>query len=261
MIKIAICDDEPNIRHYLAALIQKQGISHETEVTEYAFLTDYLARGAGTDLLFLDIEMPQEPDGVRKAGAENALPQGRIRNGMELARRIRDTDAFLQPLIIFVTGYEKYVYDAFDVDAFQYLLKPVDEQRFSEVFARAVERILAKQSRQPDTRSLLIQSAHRNKTVPLDSIYYIESRNHKVILHLKEGLFSYYARIGELEEELTDQFFRIHKGYLINLSYVDSYNRTEVELTNGERLLISRYKYADFVKAYLRFVKGRLADE
>ena len=149
MIKIAICDDEPNIRHYLAALIQKQGISHETEVTEYAFLTDYLACGAGTDLLFLDIEMPQEPDGVRKAGAENALPQGRIRNGMELARRIRDTDAFLQPLIIFVTGYEKYVYDAFDVDAFQYLLKPVDEQRFSEVFARAVERILAKQSRQP----------------------------------------------------------------------------------------------------------------
>ena len=78
---------------------------------------------------------------------------------------------------------------------------------------------------------------------------------------MKEGLFSYYARIGELEDELTDQFFRIHKGYLINLSYVDSYSRTEVELTNGERLLISRYKYVDFVKAYLRFVKGRLADE
>lgn len=260
MIKIAICDDEPNIRHYLAALIQKQRVSHETEVAEYASLREYLSRGAGTDLLFLDIEMPQEPDGFREAESEHAA-QSLPRNGMELARRIRDTDAFLQPLIIFVTGYEKYVYDAFDVDAFQYLLKPVDEQRFSEVFARAVERILAKQSRQPDTRSLLIQSAHRNKTVPLDSIYYIESRNHKVILHLKEGLFSYYARIGELEDELTDQFFRIHKGYLINLSYVDSYSRTEVELTNGERLLISRYKYADFVKAYLRFVKGRLADE
>ena len=244
MIKIAICDDEPNIRHYLAALIQKQRVSHETEVAEYASLREYLSRGAGTDLLFLDIEMPQEPDGFREAESEHTA-QSLPRNGMELARRIRDTDAFLQPLIIFVTGYEKYVYDAFDVDAFQYLLKPVDEQRFSE----------------PDTRSLLIQSAHRNKTVPLDSIYYIESRNHKVILHLKEGLFSYYARIGELEDELTDQFFRIHKGYLINLSYVDSYSRTEVELTNGERLLISRYKYADFVKAYLRFVKGRLADE
>ncbi len=260
MIKIAICDDEPNIRHYLATLIQKQRVSHETEVAEYASLREYLSCGAGTDLLFLDIEMPQEPDGFREAESEHTA-QSLPRNGMELARRIRDTDAFLQPLIIFVTGYEKYVYDAFDVDAFQYLLKPVDEQRFSEVFARAVERILAKQSRQPDTRSLLIQSAHRNKTVPLDSIYYIESRNHKVILHLKEGLFSYYARIGELEDELTDQFFRIHKGYLINLSYVDSYSRTEVELTNGERLLISRYKYADFVKAYLRFVKGRLADE
>ena len=144
MIKIAICDDEPNIRHYLAALIQKQRVSHETEVAEYASLREYLSRGAGTDLLFLDIEMPQEPDGFREAESEHTA-QSLPRNGMELARRIRDTDAFLQPLIIFVTGYEKYVYDAFDVDAFQYLLKPVDEQRFSEVFARAVERILAKQ--------------------------------------------------------------------------------------------------------------------
>ena len=108
MIKIAICDDEPNIRHYLAALIQKQRVSHETEVAEYASLREYLSRGAGTDLLFLDIEMPQEPDGFREAESEHTA-QSLPRNGMELARRIRDTDAFLQPLIIFVTGYEKYV--------------------------------------------------------------------------------------------------------------------------------------------------------
>lgn len=184
-----------------------------------------------------------------------------VENGMELARQIRSKESCAQPLIIFVTGYEKYVYDAFDVDAFQYLLKPVDEERFSEVFDRAVRRVLAKRKGPPNSGTLLIQYEHRSKTIPLESIYYIESRNHKVILHLKEGPLSYYARIGDLEVELQDQFCRIHKGYLINLSYVDSYTKTELELTNGETLLISRYKYPDFVKAYLRFVKGRISDE
>ena len=102
---------------------------------------------------------------------------------------------------------------------------------------------------------LTLQSANTSRTVPLDSIYYIESSNHKVELHLKDGEFACYAKIGDLELELQDQFFRIHKGYLVNLAYVEGYSKTEVTLTNGEKLLISKYKYQDFVKAYLRFVK------
>ena len=56
-------------------------------------------------------------------------------------------------------------------------------------------------------------------------------------------------------QELGDQFCRVHKGYLVNLAYVEGYSKTELTLTNGEKLLISKYKYQDFVKAYLRFVK------
>ena len=85
--------------------------------------------------------------------------------------------------------------------------------------------------------------------------YYIESSNHKVELHLKDGEFVCYAKIGDLELELQDQFFRIHKGYLVNLAYVAGYSKTEVTLANGERLLLSKYKYQDFVKAYLHFLK------
>ncbi len=235
MIKIAICDDEANIRTYLTSLIRAQ--SRPCEIVEYASAGDCLADHREIDLLFLDIELaPSGPD------------------GMALARKIREQTSGTQPVIIFVTGYERYVFDAFDVGAFQYLLKPVDEEKFAQVFTRAVAQIESS-SKKPG-HVLTLQFAHTSKTVPQDSIYYIESSNHKVILHLRNGEFTCYAKIRDLESELQGRFFRIHKGYLVNLSYVDGYNKTEVTLTNGEKLLLSKYKYRDFVKAYLRFLKG-----
>ena len=236
MIKIAICDDEANIRAYLSSLIQAQDCP--CEIVEYASAGDCLADTQKIDLLFLDIEL---------------APSGSGLDGMALARKIRERATVTQPVIIFVTGYERYVFDAFDVGAFQYLLKPVNEEKFAQVFARAVEQIGT--TKEKPGRVLTLQSANTSRTVPLDSIYYIESSNHKVELHLKDGEFACYAKIGDLELELQDQFFRIHKGYLVNLSYVAGYSKTEVTLTNGERLLLSKYKYQDFVKAYLHFLK------
>ena len=238
MIKIAICDDEANIRAYLSSLIQAQDCP--CEIVEYASAGDCLADTQKIDLLFLDIEL---------------APSGSGLDGMALARKIRERATVTQPVIIFVTGYERYVFDAFDVGAFQYLLKPVNEEKFAQVFARAVEQIAANRENPQKGRVLTLQSANTSKTVPLDSIYYIESSNHRVELHLKDGEFACYAKIGDLELELQDQFFRIHKGYLVNLSYVAGYSKTEVTLTNGERLLLSKYKYQDFVKAYLHFLK------
>ena len=236
MIRIAICDDEANTRAYLSSLIRAQ--SCPCEIVEYASAGDCLADTQELDLLFLDIEL---------------APSGSGLDGMALARTIRERATGTQPVIIFVTGYERYVFDAFDVGAFQYLLKPVDEEKFAQVFTRAVAQIGT--AREKPGPVLTLQSANASKTVPLDSIYYIESSNHKVELHLKDGEFAYYAKIGDLEVELQDQFFRIHKGYLVNLSYVDGYSKSEVTLTNGERLLLSKYKYQGFVKAYLRFLK------
>ena len=236
MIKIAICDDEANVRAYLSSLIRAQ--SCPCEIVEYASAGDCLADTQEIDLLFLDIEL---------------APSGSGPDGMALARKIRERATGTQPVIIFVTGYERYVFDAFDVGAFQYLLKPVDEEKFAKVFSRAVAQIGT--VKEKPGRVLTLQSANASKTVLLDSIYYIESSNHKVELHLKDGEFVCYAKIGDLELELQDQFFRIHKGYLVNLSYVAGYSKTEVTLANGERLLLSKYKYQDFVKAYLHFLK------
>jgi len=230
-VKIAVCDDEKNIRSYLVLLIRKQDI--ECSIMEYSSADEYLADGREHNLLFLDIEM---------GGSD----------GMELARHIRGMDAHRQPIIVFVTGYEKYVYDAFDVGAFQYLVKPVDEQKFADVFRRAVGQILSEAEQRK--KKLVIQYAGEGKAIPLNDIYYMESQNHNIVLFLKSGKLEYYGKIGDLEEELAGQFYRIHRGYLINLFHVEGYDRTEVRMANGDKLLLSRYKYDGFVQAYMDYI-------
>ncbi len=173
-------------------------------------------------------------------------------DGMGLARYIRGMGAQKQPIIIFVTGYEKYVYDAFDVGAFQYLVKPVGEQKFAEVFSRAVGQILSEAEQRK--KKLVIQYGGEGKAIPLNDIYYMESRNHNIVLYLKSGNIEYYAKIRDLEEELAGQFYRIHRGYLINLFHVEGYDRTEVRMANGDKLLLSRYKYDGFVQAYMDYI-------
>ena len=238
-IRIAICDDEQNIRSYLAALIRREDSS--CRISEYASAEAYLAAGEDYDLLLLDIELGGG------AGSPGSM------DGMALARRLRSLPPDRQPLIIFVTGYESYVYQAFDVEAFQYLVKPVDEGRFADVFRRAAEKlsVLEKQRR----RTLLVQYAGASRVIPLENIRYVESRGHKLLLHLKEGTVEYYGKIGELELELGGQFARIHKGYLVNLRHVEEYARGQVTLTGGEKLTISKYKYDAFVKQHLRVLR------
>ena len=294
-IKIAVCDDEQYIRSYLISLIRKQNYETEiTEyASAVAYLSDTAEYDLLFLDIEMNNSCPEHtpvPDGQAIFSTENAALHGeqassstekatlhgeqasssteytalhgeqadydtgnRI-NGMELARRIRASEGGPQPLIIFVTGYENYVYDAFDVDAFQYLLKPVDPQKFAEVFRRAAERITA--GGQQQQKKLVIQYAGTNRVLPLSDIYYMESQGHKIVLHLKDTTLEYYARLGELEQALQGQFCRIHKGFLVNLAYVEGYSRAEVTLANGDKLNLSKYKYDGFVKAHLRFIRS-----
>lgn len=321
MIKVAICDDETNIRSYLASLVRKQAV--DCEIAEYSSADAFLAAGEEHDLLFLDIDLegvatgsaanivPNAPDGTgfasdsyagsradwktageasesgEAAEAGKASKSGEdaesagiatadsrspsyCMDGIALARRLRGMNLHRQPLIVFVTGYDSYVYEAFDVEAFQYLIKPIDEARFAELFRRALQRITSETERQltvsaakpqpsmPEMeqhrKSLVIQQAGVRKVVPWEKIYYAESQGHKVLLHFRDSILEYYGKMGELEQSLPGQFFRIHKGYLINLAYVEEYTHTSVTLANGAQLMISKYKYDDFAKAHLQYL-------
>lgn len=201
MWKIGICDDEEAVRSYLASLVREQ--TAECEISEYTSPEEYLSDGRECELLFLDIGM-EDRSGM---------------DGMDLARRIRSMDKICQPVIIFVTGYGKYVYEAFDVEAFHYLRKPIDERKFAEVFQRAAQRQDGQNPKgqasgqvdfsgtEKQKRTLVIQYGGKSRAIPLDSLYYMESQGHKVILHGKEGVLEYYARIGALEEKLQGSFF------------------------------------------------------
>ena len=177
MLRAAICDDEPAARAYLADLIRRQ--DQPCEVAEYASASELLADRRRADLLFLDIRL-----------------EGSGPGGMDLARKLRTAFQDPQPVVVFVTGYSQYVFDAFDVGAFQYLLKPVDEEKFAQVFARAAAQIQTVQKR--SAQALTLQAAGISRTVPPDSIYYIESSEHKVVLHLRDGEFTCYGKIRDL---------------------------------------------------------------
>lgn len=245
-LHIAICDDEENGRIYMRKLIQKQAVSCKmTEFSSGEELLEYQNQedAESIDILFLDISMG---DG----------------DGITVARKLRSRMESRQeavwgslPLLIFVTGYTEYMPEAFEVNAFQYILKPIRENDFSKVFAQAVrEYQRLKIKKQIEPKEILVRNGGTTRRVPVDDIYYIESRSRKVILYLKYERIEYYDKIRKLEEELQPDFFRIHRGYLINMRYVEQYDRTEVRMKNGDSLLISKYKYQDFVKGYLEYI-------
>nr|WP_300842498.1 LytTR family DNA-binding domain-containing protein [uncultured Acetatifactor sp.] len=159
------------------------------------------------------------------------------------------------PLLIFVTGYPEYMAKAFSVSAFQYLVKPIDEKEFEDVFARAVRECgCLNRKKNTEPGEIMVRSRSITRNVPVDDIYYIESSNRKIIVSMRDEEIECYGKISEMEDELREDFFRIHKGYLVNMKYVERYSRTEVQMKNGKRLLISKYKYQDFIKAYLEYI-------
>lgn len=230
MVRIAVCEDERPAGEHLCALLE--GFGEGLSVSRFESAGELLAAGA-FDLFFLDIELSGECD------------------GMELAKRLRarwGRDA----LLVFVTGHERYVYEAFDVEAFAYLLKPVDTGRLRDVLGRALERLRGRERVQ---QSFTVRIGSAVREIRMDRLCYVEGAGHKVILHLNNECVECYAKMGELEHLLCGRFCRIHKGYLVNLSEVEAYNRTEVTLVGGARLPLSRYRYDAFAKAYLHYLR------
>ena len=248
-MNIAICDEEETIRFAIRNLIEKQNI--DCQITEFSSdkeLVQIWEYGIGEfpDLLFLGITKGIDGIGIAK----------RLRDWME--ERQKAVWGSL-PLLIFVTAYTEYMAEAFAVHAFQYVLYPFQETLLESVLAQAVrEYHNLKPMKQAEPKELLVRNKTILRKVPTDDIYYVESSNRKVILYLFKEKIEYYDKIGVLERELYPGFFRIHKGYLVNMKYVERYDRTELRMKNGKSLLISKYKYQEFVKAYLDYMAKEL---
>lgn len=223
-MNIAVVDDEKVMREYLCELIEKQ--KPESRIESFGTGGELLASGGKFDVVFLDIQM----DGM---------------NGIETARRLREICD--DTVLIFITGVKEYVFDAFDLYAFQYLLKPVDERKFAEVLDRA-EREAGKKK---EKRGLFIKT--RNLTMNQSDILYIESRGKKVEIHTtgeKESI-EIYAAMEELEEQLGEGFYRCHRSYIVNMEHIAEYGNDSISLTNGDKVYLAKKKYGEFVKTYM----------
>lgn len=194
MLKIAVCDDESLIREYLKTIIHQ--VLH-VEADLYAGGEELLEAKTDYDILLIDICL-------KKTSGENKI------NGMETARRLRDTS---NAVIIFITALREYVYDAYDVEAFHYLLKPINEEKLREVLKKAAVKAGEKRTCVP----LVIKADGIYHQIPIEDIFYAENDGRKIILHTAGGVFSYYEKMEVLEQKLGNGFFRSHRGYLVHL--------------------------------------------
>ena len=245
-MNIVICDDEAPVRSLIKSYILKQ--SAEQTILEYAsgesLLTSLRASGEQPDILFLDITFETGVDGMEVAAAVRAMYDR------------KDAPEFSAlPVIIFVTGDEHRMPEAFHVHAFQYIVKPIREVTFREIFAKALHEVNAiRIFRKNQQKKLVVQQKGMTVSVNISDILYVESNERKVVLHLEDETIEYYGKIGEAEGTLGSRFFRTHRGFLVNLDAVKKYSRSQVELTNGEAVLMSKNQYQPFVEAYMRHI-------
>ena len=101
--------------------------------------------------------------------------------------------------------------------------------------------------------NLMVSIGKREIPVRIDSIVYVESRNRKVAVHTTEEEIEYYDKIEDLEHLLGKDFFRTHRGFLVNLKCVESYDRTGACMTGGDVALISKYKFHAFDEIYRKY--------
>lgn len=235
MIKFAICDDEPAMARELASYLARYLEEHEVtaySVSNFSSGRALLEAADGFDVIFLDIQM-EEPDGMETA---------------RLLRRQGD-----HSLLVFVTVLMELVFDAFQVEAYDYLTKPLDAARF----ARTMDRVL-QTLEQRTAASIVIQQGSGCEVVPLSDVVYCEVLGRKVYLHKADGTITgYYDRLEQLERRVDRRFFRCHRSYLVNLDHVRGCQAGQVLLSQGERIPVSRLRERDLTGALLLHMKKR----
>lgn len=234
MVTFAICDDEPlmvqEIANQLSQYLSGKALT-SYHMDCFSDGRSLLESGCDYDVIFLDIQMSQ-PD------------------GMETAKQLRQRNG--RSLLIFVTVLKECVFDAFAVEAFDYLIKPLDGNRFRQTMDRAINTL-----RQRTAKSLLVQRGASREVIPLSQIVYCEVQGRKIYLHLSDGrTIDYYEKLESLERRMDERFFKCHRSYLVNLEYVRGSHAGRVTLSQGGEIPVSRLRERELTQALLRCMKG-----
>ena len=233
MIRVAIVEDEAEIREQLMGYVQRYTRQYGTafEVKTFAdgleILEDYRP---AYDLILLDIEMKHL-------------------DGMETARRIRELDP--EVMLVFITNMAQYAIKGYAVGALDYVLKPVPYFAFSQQLQKVEEQL-----RRRTRHYLAVPVEGGLRRLDTSRIYYIESEGHRVHFYTEEGDFAAPGALKALEEKLADRpFARCNSGYLVNLAQVQAVQQNTVEVGPYE-LQVSRPKRKSFLAALTDYIGG-----
>lgn len=236
MIHIAICDDSKQERQILAVLFKRYQELHATPLQIHIFqngfsLLDAIDQGKRFDITILDILMPGE-------------------NGIEIARNIRASRADTE--IIFLTSSPEYAVDSYEVKAQNYLLKPVTEEKF---FA-SIDSILAELD-EKDTASFIIYTTEKQYSrIRVSSLVYGEVTHRTITLHLADQtMISAVMTFTEFQDILKayPDFIYPHRSYAVNMNYIQYVTKSDIILTDGQKIPLSRNNYMKISEQFLNF--------
>ena len=232
MIRIAIAEDDPQCAQQL-----KQYISDFGRETGRTFQIDHYENGEDLlehykpefDLILMDVEMP-------------------FIDGMTAARHIRQLDP--EVILIFITNLAQYAIQGYEVNALDYILKPVSYFSFTQRLNRALRYV-----HKHENSYLTIAVKGGAVKLDIDSIYYIERQKDQLLFHTYTGVYTSHTTLQQVEQALADSglFFRCNKGYLVNLAQVEGF-RDGCAIVNGTPLLVSRPRKAQFISALNRYM-------
>ena len=229
MIRVAIVEDEDvpaqNLIKYLGRFQDENDL--QFEIARYSSGEEFLSAYKNQfDLVLMDIELPD-------------------RDGMSVCHDLRKLDAGV--IIIFVTNLAQYAVKGYEVDALDFVVKPVAYPVMALKIKRAVDRI--KRFSRREGRKITVKDGDLTRRIEHADIKYIEILAHKIIFHTIHGNFKSYGTLKKLEGEFSDtDFIRCNSCYLVNLKYVTSVSGYSC-VVGGEELQISQPRRKGFIRA------------
>lgn len=234
-----IVDDEPLARRAIEILIEETGQLKLLDTFNSASSAANFMRGNKVDLVFLDIQMPKV-------------------TGMEFARDISD-----ETLIIFTTAYTEYAIESYEIDAIDYLVKPVDLPRFRMAVNKALAYhalLMGEKENSIETTEdefLFIKSDRKYHKIDYQDILFIQGLKDYSIIQCREQRLITHMNLKNVFEELPKaHFYRISKSYIVNFRHIQSFDNNSVFVNQHEIAIGNSYR-DEFIDTFLKKKKRR----
>lgn len=229
-MKIAICDDDIRFAGKMERLLE-ECVDNASQCDVFLSAEELLRAVAKEhyQLYLLDIEMKEM-------------------NGMDAAKRIREFDG--DALIVFVTSHMEKMPEAFDVNAFHYLVKPIKEEKLREVICRATQKI------EDYKKYFKFQIGYQSCMIAYERLKYLESQGRKVCVYTTDEMeYEYYGTLREALKMLDERcFVQIHQGYVVNFDKIERSGRDRLVMQGDVELPISRTYRKKFLSVYQEYV-------